>query len=242
MRVQGMLIPSALNFVIKHRSLLPSTGSVLDLGDQLLYSREHASHLLPSLADQLNNLTLSDYDCVSAIYAHLGLSERICIDYSDKADIRVNLNYTSLSIPGIDARFDVVTNQGFSEHVFNQWAVFECIHYACKPQGLMFHVLPCQGWADGEGWGHGFFQYQPNFFRHLAAANQYELIDLQLSPFSPNDQIYDFNSEFYPAVANPHLLQPHQLKHLGLGAAQFVSLLALFRMPEIKKQFQLPHE
>lgn len=242
MLVQVMLIPSALNFALKHRSLFPSAGRILDLGDQLLYSRGHASQLLPSLANQLNDLALSDYDCVSMIYAHLGLLERTCMDYSEKADIRVNLNYSSLAIPGLEAQFDVVTNQGFSEHVFNQRAVFECIHHACKPQGLMLHVLPCQGWADGEGWGHGFFQYQPNFFRHLARANQYELIDLQLSPFSPNDQIYDYNPEFYPAVVNPHLLQPQQRTYLGLEAAQFVSLLALFRMPEIKQQFQLPHE
>jgi len=112
----------------------------------------------------------------------------------------------------------------------------------CKPQGLLFHVIPCQGSADGEGWGHGFFQYHPNVIRHLARANRYELVDPQLSPFSPNDQIYDFNAKFYPAVANPHLLQPQQRTHLGLGATQFVSLLALFRMPEIKQQFQMQHE
>jgi len=128
--VQVMLIPSALNFVIKHRSLFPGAGRILDLGDQLLYSRIHASQLLPSLADKLNDLALADYDYVSKIYAYLGLSERTCIDYSEKADIRLRLNYSSLAIPGLDARFDVVTNQGFSEHVFSQRAVFECIHYA----------------------------------------------------------------------------------------------------------------
>lgn len=158
-----MLIPAALALLIKHRNLIPSGGSVVDLGDQLLYSREHATSLLPELREQLLNPSVSDYECVTKIYNSLGLLNRTCLDYSTNADIRVNLNHSALAIPELDASADLVTNQGFSEHVFNQFAVFECIHHLCKPLGLMLHILPCQGWADGQGWGHGFFQYQPNF-------------------------------------------------------------------------------
>jgi len=237
-----MLIPSALNLMIKHRHLFPGEGEVVDLGDQLLYSREHAANVLPAISEQLTGSSLTDYECVSAIYTHLGLTKRTCIDYSENADVRINLNYTSLSIPNIENRFDVVTNQGFSEHVFNQYATFECIHHICKPGGLILHVLPCQGWADGGGWGHGFFQYQPNFFRHLAKANNYKIIDIQISPFSPSDKIFAFTTEVYPAMANPHLISEQQRNQLDLGRGQFVSLLVLFEKPYMHEAFQPPHE
>jgi SAM-dependent methyltransferase len=237
-----MLIPSALNLMIKHRHLFPREGDVVDLGDQLLYSREHAANALPAIREQLTGSSLSDYECVSAIYTHLGLTKRTCIDYSDNADIRINLNYTALSVPGIESRFDVVTNQGFSEHVFNQYATFECIHHICKPGGHILHVLPCQGWADGGGWGHGFFQYQPNFFRHLAAANNYKIIDFQISTFSPSDKIYDFTPEVYPAISNPHLISEKKRNQLYLDQGQFVSLLVLLQKSSIHEVFRPPHE
>ena len=52
-------------------------------------------------------------------YKYLGLENRECIDYSENASIRINLNYTSLSIPGIDSGLTVTLS--FSEHVFNQF-------------------------------------------------------------------------------------------------------------------------
>lgn len=237
-----MLIPSALKLMIKHRHIFPANGKIVDLGDQLLYSREHATQILPALAPMLANPNLSEYECVSIIYKHLGLGERNCIDYSENADIRINLNHSALALPGLENAFDVVTNQGFSEHVFNQYAVFECIHHICKPGGLMIHVLPCQGWADGQGWGHGFFQYQPNFFRHLASINNYEIIDLSISPFSPSEKIYDFNPSLYSAIGNPHLLNEHQASELGLDSANFVSLLGILKKPTTDQAFRLPHE
>ena len=112
-----MLIPSALSFFIKHKSLLSRNGNVIDFGDQLLYSREHASERLPEISHILMDKNVTDYECVSIIYKYLGLGNRECIDYSENASIRINLNYSALSIPGIDSRFDLVTNQGFSEHV-----------------------------------------------------------------------------------------------------------------------------
>ena len=237
-----MLIPSALSFLVKHKSLLPQNGNVVDLGDQLLFDREHAAQCLPEISHLLRNNEVSDYECVSMIYKYLGLGTRECIDYSENASIRINLNYTSLSIPGIDSKFDLVTNQGFSEHVFNQFSVFECIHSICKPNGFMMHVLPCQGWADGEGWGHGFFQYQPNFFRHLATANKYKLIDIQLSPFSPSEKLLDFLDNIYPAISNPHRLDESQKRVLGIGEAQYASILVLFQKPPEITSFVPPHE
>jgi hypothetical protein len=106
----------------------------------------------------------------------------------------------------------------------------------------MVHVLPCQGWADGEGWGHGFYQYQPNFFRHLATANNYSLIDMQLSTFSPSDLMLPFSSDIYPPISNPHLLSEVHRRQWNLESAQFMSLLVLMQKPNTTSSFSFPQE
>ena len=202
-------------------------GSVVDLGDQLLYSIDHATTIFSELKATSEREQLSAYQQVTKVYQLLGLGTRKCIDFSGNADYRADLNYSIRSHPELQSAFDLVTNQGFSEHVFNQMSTFECIHHVCKPGGLMFHVLPCQGWADGGGWGHGFFQYQPNFFRHLARANDYKIIDLQISVYSPSPTIYSFSAEMYPLVSNLQLIEPDRRNELDLNHGQFLSLLVL---------------
>jgi len=70
----------------------------------------------------------------------------------------------------IEDRFDVVTNIGTTEHVFNQYQAFKSIHELTRPKGLMIHSLPNQGCFD-----HGFYNYHPTFFFDLCEANGYEL-------------------------------------------------------------------
>lgn len=69
--------------------------------------------------------------------------------------------------------FDLVTNNGTGEHIFNQASVFEWAHALCKPGGMMLHVLPWTGYLN-----HGFFSYHPVLFRDLAGANDYEIVAL----------------------------------------------------------------
>ncbi len=237
-----MLIPSAISLLKKHRKILPPTGSIADLGDQLLYSREHAAQAFPEISNQILDEDIDSFKCVSLIYQNMGLCNRICIDYSENADIRINLNYSALSLPEIEAKFDMVTNHGFSEHVFNQMSVFECMHYICKSGGIMFHTVPCQGWADGNGWGHGFYQYQPNFFRNLASSNNYKIIDLQISPFTQSGTLHTFDSKLYPIFANPHLLKEEAREKLEINKGQFVSILAIMKKSADQRRFLCPHE
>lgn len=235
-----MLIPSALQFLYENRIHFRPRGNVLDFGDQLLYDANHAAALFPEFSGFA--ATKNDYERVSILYGLLGLGERKSLDYNQNADFRFNLNYSVISNPDIDSRFDLVTNQGFSEHVFNQFATFEAIHYTCKAGGLMFHVLPCQGWSDGGGWGHGFYQYQPNFFRHLAIANNYQIVDMQLSPFSPDPFMFKYNHEEYNQVVNFHLTDQEFISQRRLGRGIFTSLLVLLRMPSTKAVFAPLHE
>lgn len=235
-----MLLPPALKFLYDNRRHFKDNASVLDFGDQVLFDSNHAESIFPEFPGIAENK--DDYEKVSILYNLLGLGDRKCLDYNENADFRFNLNYSAISNPDIDGRFDLVTNQGFSEHVFNQFATFEAIHHTCRAGGLMFHVLPCQGWADGGGWGHGFYQYQPNFFRHLATANNYQIVDLQLSPFSPDPFIFAYNHEEYGQVVNFHLTNQEYISQRKLGRGIFVSILALLRMPQTKATFTPPHE
>jgi 2-polyprenyl-3-methyl-5-hydroxy-6-metoxy-1,4-benzoquinol methylase len=73
-------------------------------------------------------------------------------------------------------KFDVVTNIGTGEHVFNQYQVFKSIHEHCSPSGLMIHALPNQGCYD-----HGFYNYHPTFVFDLCEANSYQILALILT-------------------------------------------------------------
>lgn len=70
-------------------------------------------------------------------------------------------------------RYDVVLNFGTTEHVFNQWNSFAIMHEALKPGGVLYCVLPASGYLD-----HGYYCYTPLFFRDLAKANAYEMVDM----------------------------------------------------------------
>ncbi len=75
----------------------------------------------------------------------------------------------------ISETFDVVTNFGTSEHVFDQAQLFRSVHELTRPGGFMLHALPHQGGPD-----HGFYNYHPTFFHDLAAANGYRVLMLVL--------------------------------------------------------------
>jgi len=70
-------------------------------------------------------------------------------------------------------QYDVVTNLGTGEHVFNQQQVFQSLHEKTRPGGLMIHSLPNQG-----GYDHGFFNYHPTFVFDLSQANRYQIVTL----------------------------------------------------------------
>jgi SAM-dependent methyltransferase len=79
-------------------------------------------------------------------------------------------------------KYDVILNFGTTEHIFNQWNCFESIHDAMKTGGVVYHQLPASGYLS-----HGYFCYTPLFFKELAEANDYEILDLFFSPAGLDD-------------------------------------------------------
>jgi hypothetical protein len=69
--------------------------------------------------------------------------------------------------------FDLILNCGTSEHILNQLNIFNIMHDAAKVGAYIYNQVPTTGRID-----HGYFCYHPRFFRELAKANDYELLEI----------------------------------------------------------------
>lgn len=111
------------------------------------------------------------------VYKLLGFEEYKCIDMDGRHDaLAFDLNKNISATYGYTKKFDLVTNHGTTEHVFDQATAFLNIHNLCAEGGIMLHALPFQGYIN-----HGFYNYQPGFYRDLAAANNYSMIGMFLN-------------------------------------------------------------
>ena len=138
--------------------------SVCEIGNQTL-----------NVAPGIKEIFLRDgYDVtkcetVKQFYEVLGFRKYLAIDVNtDKDAIALDLN--NVVYDKFNEKFDLVTNNGTSEHIFNQNSVFTNIHNLCNVGGYMIHVLPCTGWVD-----HGFYNYNPNMFTAIAEQNNYNI-------------------------------------------------------------------
>ena len=71
--------------------------------------------------------------------------------------------------------YDLVTNNGTGEHIFNQYAVMKNMHQLTKVGGMLLFVLPFYNWMN-----HGFFNFNPLLFTDLAAANGYDVVRVEV--------------------------------------------------------------
>lgn len=165
------------------------TARVLDLGEQNLYGNVRGSDVvaiarllklpdsrIAEIEAEAGALTSAAaptiaFDLAKLLYRVLfDCTTYRAIDlHGTEAAWRHDLN---LPLPIVET-FDVVTNFGTSEHVFDQAQMFRSIHALVRPGGLMLHALPHQGGPD-----HGFYNYHPTFFHDLAAANRYRIATL----------------------------------------------------------------
>jgi SAM-dependent methyltransferase len=108
-------------------------------------------------------------DAQKLFYSMLGVKSYQSIDLNDsRADLAHDMN----TPVAVSRQFDIVTNFGTAEHIFNVFQFFENVHRLLKPGGTALHVLPACGDVN-----HGFFNFHPVLFHRLAAANRYEIVD-----------------------------------------------------------------
>lgn len=75
--------------------------------------------------------------------------------------------------PDLVGSFDVVTNIGTSEHVYDQYECFANIHRLAKLGGLIIHISP-----TGTAWPKHERTYSTAFFARLVHAGRYRLVAL----------------------------------------------------------------
>jgi hypothetical protein len=104
-------------------------------------------------------------------YKHLGCGEYVSLDLNGEATHQVDLNYP---IPYDIGQFDLVTDFGCGEHLFNQAQVFTTLHDLCKVGGYIAIDRPKNDFED-----HGFYLVQNPLLLDICEANGYGLVTFQ---------------------------------------------------------------
>jgi hypothetical protein len=103
------------------------------------------------------------------------------LDTLDPKTVSMNLNEdNNIKSSRFWQAYDLVTNHGTTEHLFNQASAFKLMHDVCKVGGVMVHVLPC---IEPN---HGLYCYSPVLFEALANHNQYDSLLLTVTD-QPNN-------------------------------------------------------
>lgn len=149
--------------------------TLLDLGPQdLTTSREYIYKTVSKRYDvqTLNNLLNQIYDkkgnpnkgFQKYFYSLWGIEEYYALDLNDdRADYRFDLNQRYHP-----KTFDVVTNFGTAEHIFNIGMFFENLHHLLSKNGIALNITPA--FADIN---HGFYNIHPNVYSQLIRTNGY---------------------------------------------------------------------
>jgi hypothetical protein len=126
--------------------------SVCELGDQ--YITHETPHRL-----------------ASEFYKELGCGRYESIDGNGRGTITHDLNVKW--VQPIEP-FDLVTDFGTGEHIFNQAQVWRTLHVLTRPRGYIVFDRPTSGYP-----GHCFYHIQQTLIEDIAAANQYHIVRLE---------------------------------------------------------------
>lgn len=106
-----------------------------------------------------------------AFYALFGVAKFRSLDpFDPRSEYRYDLG---TKVPRVGS-FDIVTNFGTAEHVFNIANVFKTAYDMLPTGGILLNVNPAHGDID-----HGFYNIHPILFRTLAQHSGFEIADFQ---------------------------------------------------------------
>ena len=94
---------------------------------------------------------------------------RDSINSDDGNVYEVDLN-NSLNNKSLRNKYDLVTDFGNNEHVFNVAEAFKTTHELCKENGLIWIMQNLFG-------GNGLYNFDLSYFELIAAANEYQIED-----------------------------------------------------------------
>ena len=220
------------------------TKSILEIGEQNWYGdvkledllstvkdcseKENKKILISRLEEIISNIEITNdskiylFELAKIFYKSIfNFNDYLAIDlHGTEHSIKFDLNNEYKG----KKKYDVVTNIGTAEHIFNQFNVFKTIHNSTKPGGLIFHQLPGQGYYD-----HGFYNYQPTFFFDLAQANDYSIIGFWM---------YDNNKT---EIIKVHTKENYQKLFSRENHPTYYDNVVVFKLSsEKEKEFTLP--
>lgn len=115
------------------------------------------------------------------LYKEMGCGRYEAIDGNSAGTIVHDLNLPLHDI----GTFDLVTDFGTGEHIFNQLQVWRTVHTLTKVGGHIAVIRPEQGYP-----GHCFYRTDECVFRDVAAANGYETLRLERIEASRGSNIF----------------------------------------------------
>jgi SAM-dependent methyltransferase len=162
------------------RGAWPRNASVLELGPQDIWvergymaavaRRHQPADKAAALIDRMYDGETARPDAQPPFYEIFGAASYCAVDAFDaRAKYKADLNEP---VPQI-GRFDVITNFGTVEHVFNVITAFASIHRLLRVGGVSLHAMPVLAYLN-----HGFYNINPCFFTDLSRTNKYDLVDL----------------------------------------------------------------
>ncbi len=148
-----------------------------------------------ALAAQLKrcgiNHAFPSIDSAAMLYSVFNYSTYTCIDATAEHKALVfDLNKNLREHYGFKETYDLVTDIGTFEHVFNIATAFENAHDLCAVGGTMIHVLPSNCNTN-----HGYYTIQPRLIADIVDANAYEIIDFLFTvDYKPVLYAYDLQN------------------------------------------------
>ena len=103
------------------------------------------------------------------LYHLLGFKEYRCFDLNAENNAIAHDLNTAFEDESHWNAYDLVTDFGCAEHMFNVSEVYRTMHRACRPGGVFLHCQQMHG-------GNGYYLFEPSFYEDLAAANGYEIL------------------------------------------------------------------
>lgn len=184
----------------------PDLKTVIELGNQRFVATDDCLKSLVNLSvvsveflQKIKNMKkVERHPLTAEFYQSLGFDQYNAIDVNTKfGSLAMDLNYNLKEKYDFDQTFDMVTNVGTGEHIFNQCAVFENIHQLTKVGAVMIHVAPFLGWVN-----HGFYNYHPFFYLDLAQANGYDVLVLGVSDRLGKGMLFQNNFSDHDVLEN----------------------------------------
>lgn len=168
-----------LNLELWQRGYFAGFQSVVEIGSQeLRVSPQHFDELLKAAGvseypkedfSLLRNWPRGPRPSARSFYKLIGLTKYSCVDLNGQHDaIPLDLNFP-LENKALYGQYDLVTDYGSNEHVFNVAEAYRTMHRLCKPGGLLVIGQAVYN-------GNGYYRFDPSFFEGLAAANGYKIL------------------------------------------------------------------